>query len=103
MEIKPIYIDAISALAPNVNFRHVDTAIAEWDTNDTGVTEPTDAEINTKLASMISDWNALAYARNRQAEYPSIAELTVALYDTDDKAAIETKRAAVKAKYPKPS
>ena len=43
------------------------------------------------------------YTRNRQAEYPSIAELTVALYDTDDKSAVEAKRAAVKAKYPKPS
>ena len=42
------------------------------------------------------------YTRNRQAEYPSIAELTVALYDTDDKSAVEAKRAAVKKKYPKP-
>ena len=40
--------------------------------------------------------------QNRQAEYPSIAELTVALYDTDDKSAVEAKRAAVKKKYPKP-
>ena len=46
---------------------------------------------------------ATQYQRDRVAEYPNIAELTVALYDTDDKAAIETKRAAVKAKYPKPS
>ena len=50
-----------------------------------------------------AEWTAYDYARKREAEYPSIAELTVALYDTDDKAAIETKRAAVKAKYPKPS
>jgi hypothetical protein len=28
--------------------------------------------------------------------------LIVALYDTDDKSAIEAKREAVKAKYPKP-
>ena len=42
------------------------------------------------------------YARKRQAEYPSIADLVVALYDIDDKSAIETKRAEVKAKYPKP-
>ena len=49
------------------------------------------------------EWNTYEYARNRVAEYPSIAELTVALYDTDDKSAIEAKRAAVKAKYPKPS
>jgi len=48
------------------------------------------------------DWEAQEYARKREAEYPSIAELTVALYDTDDKADIEAKRAAVKAKYPKP-
>jgi hypothetical protein len=43
------------------------------------------------------------WSENRQAEYPTIAELTIALYDTDDKAAIEKRRADVKAKYPKPS
>jgi len=42
------------------------------------------------------------YAEKRQAEYPSIADLVVALYDTDDKSAIEAKRASVKAKFPKP-
>jgi hypothetical protein len=42
------------------------------------------------------------YVRKRKAEYPSIEELVVALYDTDDKSAIETKRAEVKKKYPKP-
>jgi len=47
-------------------------------------------------------YNAQAYARNRASEYPSLLELTVALYDTDDKLAVEAKRAAVKAKYPKP-
>ena len=31
-----------------------------------------------------------------------IEELVVALYDTDDKAAIEKRRSDVKAKYPKP-
>jgi hypothetical protein len=68
-----------------------------------GIDKPTEEEVQTKLASMISEWDAQAYSRSRQIEYPSIAELTVALYDTDDKAAIETKRAAVKTKYPKPS
>ena len=42
------------------------------------------------------------WSENRQAEYPTIAELTIALYDTDDKAAIEKRRSDVKAKYPKP-
>ena len=68
-----------------------------------GQTPPTKEEAETKLAELQAEWNAQEYARKRGAEYPSIAELTVALYDTDDKAAIETKRAAVKAKYPKPS
>jgi hypothetical protein len=41
------------------------------------------------------------WMQNRQLEYPNIDELVVALYDTDDKAALVTKRAAVKAKWPK--
>ena len=67
-----------------------------------GQTPPTESAIDTKFASMISDWEAQEYARKRQAEYPSIEELVVALYDTDDKADIEAKRAEVKKKYPKP-
>ena len=42
------------------------------------------------------------WLENRQENYPKIEELVVALYDTDDKAAIEKRRADVKAKYPKP-
>ncbi len=68
-----------------------------------GQTPPSEAEIDAELVKMQAEYDAQEYARKREAEYPSIAELTVALYDTDDKAAIETKRAAVKAKYPKPS
>ena len=67
-----------------------------------GQTPPTKKEAEAKLAEMISDWDAQEYARSRQAEYPSVQELVVALYDTDDKSAVEAKRAAVKAKYPKP-
>lgn len=42
------------------------------------------------------------YKDDRLAEYPSIQELVVALYDEEDKQAIVEKRKAVKAKYPKP-
>ena len=42
------------------------------------------------------------WLENRQENYPTISELVVALYDTDDKAAIEKRRSDVKAKYPKP-
>ena len=51
----------------------------------------------TPYAEPVKTWE-----ENRQAEYPTIAELVVALYDTDDKAAIEKRRSDVKAKYPKP-
>ena len=60
-------------------------------------------EVLAKEKELQAEYDAQEYARKRQAEYPSIEELVVALYDTDDKADIEAKRAAVKAKYPKPS
>ena len=63
---------------------------------------PTESEANIKLAELQAEYDAQEYARNRQAEYPSVQELVVGLYDLDDKSAIEAKRAAVKAKYPKP-
>ena len=63
---------------------------------------PTQEEIDAEVKRVQAEYDAQEYARKRQAEYPSIEELVVALYDTDDKADIEAKRAAVKAKYPKP-
>jgi len=42
------------------------------------------------------------YIEKRLNEYPTIAELTIALYDSDDKAALEKRRSDTKAKYPKP-
>ena len=47
-------------------------------------------------------YKANQWKRNRQFEYPSIQELVVALYDADDKAEIDKKRAEIKKKYPKP-
>jgi hypothetical protein len=54
------------------------------------------------MATLKAEWEAVQYKRDREKEYPTIDELIVALYDTDDKSAIESARAAVKAKYPKP-
>ena len=73
--------------------------IKEW--NIEGLAQPTDEQLNA-LEDKANDMIALhrVYS-NRKSEYPSIEELVVALYDTDDKAAIEAKRAEVKAKYPK--
>ena len=72
----------------------------EW--HDGNPTNITNEQILAKQTELQAEYDAQDYARKRQAEYPTIEELVVALYDTDDKAAIDEKRAAVKLKYPKP-
>jgi hypothetical protein len=66
------------------------------------ITEWGDSRVQPTNQQIEAAYNALAYFRSREAEYPAIQELVVALYDTDDRAAVDAKRAAVKAKYPKP-
>ena len=61
----------------------------------------TNAQILSKQVELQTAYDALDYQRKRKAEYPSIEELVVALYDTEDKLAIENKRKAIKEKYPK--
>ena len=72
--------------------------IKEWNVAEA---QPTQEQLNA-FESQANDMEALnqVYA-NRQTEYPSIQDLVVALYDTDDKAAIDSKRAEIKLKYPK--
>ena len=73
--------------------------IKEWNVAEA---QPTEEQLN----AVESEANELEAANqviaNRKAEYPTIEELVVALYDSDDKAAVDEKRAAVKLKYPKP-
>ena len=64
--------------------------------------KPTEKELNDKVAELQTDYDAKKYQRDRLKEYPSIQELVVALYDADDKAEIDKKRAEIKKKYPKP-
>jgi len=68
------------------------------DGNPTNITEE---QILAKQVELQAEYDALDYARKRKAEYPTIEELVVALYDTDDKAAIDAKRAEIKLKYSK--
>ena len=94
-------VDALFSIRPNSEFIMGDTYdTLKWHSKDQ--VKPTEAEFDTALASVKAEWTAQEYARNRQAEFPSIKDLVVALYDTDDKSAVEAKRASVKAKYPKP-
>ena len=80
-----------------VRDNNVDTI--EWsDGNPTNITKE---QILAKQVELQAAYDAQDYARKREAEYPSIQELVVALYDIEDRAAIDTKRAEVKAKYSK--
>ena len=68
--------------------------------------KPTEEWLNTELKSQQDAYDN-DYARKRLAEYPSIDELTVALWEgvVEERMAavtsLEGKRQAVKAKYPK--
>ena len=59
-------------------------------------------DVLAKKTELQADYDSKQYQRDRLAEYPSIQELVVALYDEEDKQAIIERRNAVKAKYPKP-
>jgi hypothetical protein len=63
--------------------------------------KPTEEEVKAEMDRLQAEYDGKEYARKRQAEYPTIEELVVALYDTEDKAAIDAKRAEIKLKYPK--
>ena len=93
---------AICSLNPTaqivVRGNDLDTCTIEWH-NDTP--EISKADIQTEMDRLQTEYDSQDYARKREREYPSVQDLVVGLYDTDDKAAIEAKRAEVKAKYPK--
>jgi hypothetical protein len=93
-------IEAIVAINPNAQATVYDNDYDKiiWTTGTTPISK---ADIQAKVAELQTEYDAKEYQRKRKAEYPTIEELVVALYDTDDKADIETKRAAIKAKYPK--
>jgi 5'-deoxynucleotidase YfbR-like HD superfamily hydrolase len=90
---------AIRNLYPNVVSIYDSGSYArDGDGNSVTVDE---AKVQAEMDKLKSVWDAQEYARKREAEYPSIKELVVAIYDSEDMAAIEARRAAVKAKYPK--
>jgi len=92
---------AIKAINPTAEFS-VNAEDYEQITWLNGTTPIAVDDIKTKQTELQTAYDAQEYARKRQAEYPSVQDLVVALYDTDDKTAIDEKRAEIKLKYPKP-
>ncbi len=93
--------NAIKSLNSDAHFKYTEEDISTLEWLD-GTTPISKEDIQAKQTELQAEYDSLDYARKRKAEYPTIEELVVALYDTDDKSAIEAKRAEVKAKYPKP-
>ena len=94
-------VQAVFKLKPNAVFS-VNSTYESLNWRDDTQTKPTKKEFEDCLASIKLEYENNDYARKRELEYPSLQELVVALYDEDDKTEIENKRAAIKAKYPKP-
>ena len=92
---------AIIAIKPDAQVSVDNDDINKIIWHDGNPTNITKEQILAKQVELQTEYDAQDYARKRKDEYPTIEELVVALYDTDDKAAIEAKRAEVKAKYPK--
>ena len=93
--------DAIKALCPGAFFSHSTQGYSKiaWHSKD--IEQPTESECNAKLAELQAASDARAYARSRQAEYPSIEDCIHAILDNELEA-LQVKRQAVKSKYPKP-
>ena len=95
-----IKADAVLALRPEGGFKVDENGTVTYLIPNQ--TEPTEKQIQAKLAELQAEYDSKKYQRDRLTEYPSIQELVVALYDEEDKASIIERRKAVKAKYPKP-
>ena len=70
-----------------------------WD-KDGNAVELDEDKIATEIAKLEKEFLDQAYARKREAEYPSIQECVHAILD-DDLDALQAKRASIKTKYPK--
>jgi hypothetical protein len=89
--------EAIRSLEPTASFSEKD-GVVTW--IDKSVNQPTDAEIQTEITRLQTEYDNNKYQRDRKLEYPSIEECVHAILD-DEVDALQIKRKAVKDKYPK--
>ena len=98
----PIITDAIlninSSAQVVVRGSDLDTCEIEWME---GTSEISKADIQTKMNELQAEYDAEEWKRNRQLEYPSIEECVHAILD-DTLTELQTKRADIKVKHPKP-
>lgn len=96
--------DAIRSLTTNASFTVIGNEINWFSPS---IQQPTQAEIDAEITRLQAEYDATQYQRDRQAKYPSIDELIVALWEgvVEERmasvTALEGLRQAVKTKYPK--
>lgn len=96
--------DAVYALVGGAITQKADGEIDYHD----GQTPPTEEVIQAKLAELQAEYDAQAYARNRQQNYPNTDDLIVALWEKvmegrgESADALEVKRQEIKTANPKP-
>ena len=74
--------------------------ILVWKTPD--ISQPSQTDIDAKIAELQAAYNAQAYARSRQAEYPPLAEQLDHIYHNGVASWKANMVKPVKDKYPKP-
>ena len=92
-------IDAIFSLVPNADCALSGGVITVWNSEEA---QPTEEEITAEQERLQAEYDALAWKRNRLAEYPSLQDCIHALLDGGDTLTdLQAARQAVKDKYPK--
>ena len=96
-------IEAIHKINPSAKVviigSDIDTCTIEWRK---GTPEISKSDIKVKMAELQAVYDAEQWKRNRQAEYPNHNDCIHALLDGGDTLTdLQTKRTAVKDKYPK--
>jgi len=98
----PSYIDAVRSLVGDENVAGTVTGPVKDLRFYNNAKPPTEEAIQTKLASMISDFDAQEYARNRKAEYDALNQFELISDDAINGTTTHIDAVnAIKAKYPK--
>ena len=92
-------IDALYSLKPNTEWVWTDTDYSGLNWLDSG-SPPTEAEIDTELAKLNTEYTNKKYQRDRAAEYPSVVDQLDLIYHSGVDA-WKAKIKETKDKYPK--
>ena len=92
--------DTILAIKSDAQVSVINEDINKITWHDDNPTNITNKQITDKQKELQTEYDNNAYARKRKAEYPTIEECVHAILD-DTLTELQTKRAEVKAKYPK--